>query len=81
MKRLVAFRMVDEGIHPFWHLSQDVDLRENVLARPSQRAFLARYGRQDFFVPRTLVEIETAVREVAEIIERENELSRHHEDG
>lgn len=80
MDRLVAFRIVDEGIHPSWHLHQDVDLRRNVLARPGQRAFLARYGRQDFFEERTIVELETAMREIAEIVERENELNRQVED-
>lgn len=80
LDRLVSFRIVDEGIHPFWHLHQDVDLRRNVLARPGQRAFLARYGRQDFFAERTIVELESAVKEIADIVERENELNRTAED-
>lgn len=80
LDRLISFRVLDEGIHPFWHLCQDVDLRRNVLARPGQRAFLARYGRQDFFAERTLNEIETAVREIVEIVECENELNRTVED-
>lgn len=76
---LVAFR-VDGGIHPFWHLTQDFDLRRVVLERPRQRAFLARYGRQDFFAERNVVELERAVRELSEIISRENEMSRTSED-
>lgn len=80
LDRLVAFRITDEGIHPFWHLHQNIDLRSNVLARPGQRAFLARYGRQDFYETRTLVELETAVHEISEIIGRENELNRQAED-
>jgi len=79
LKRLVGFR-VDEGIHPFWHLAQDIDLRESVLARPVQRAFLARYGRQDYFAQRTLVEIESAVREISSLVRKEDELSRHTEE-
>lgn len=51
-----------------------------MLARPGQRAFLARYGRQDFFAERTIVELERAVKEIADIVKEENELNRQTED-
>ncbi len=76
---LIAFR-ADCGIHPFWHLFQEIDLREMVLSRPKQRAFLARYGRQDFHSQRSIPELTAAVRALSEVVQQENELSRLQED-
>jgi hypothetical protein len=71
-----AFRIADEGVHPFWHLFQDIDLREMILSRPKQRAFLARYGRQDFFVEHPIPVLVAAVRALSEVVQQENEASR-----
>jgi hypothetical protein len=76
MDRLVDFRDPDEGIHPFWHLGQKIDLKAKILARADQRAYLARYGRQDFFADRTIVEIESAVRAISALVGEENALSK-----
>lgn len=67
-------------MNPIWHLQAELDLRENILDRPKQRAYLARYGRQDFFQDRTILELEAAVKAIAEIVSHENELNRVQED-
>lgn len=77
----MLFRLPDgEGISPIWHLQTEINLREHILDRPRQRAYLARYGRQDFFQDRTVLELEGAVRAVAAIVNEENELNRVQED-
>lgn len=73
---LIAYRVMDEGIHPFWHLIAKIDLRENLLLRNKQKAYLARYGRQDFFASRGIVELNSAVRAISEVVQQENEMSR-----
>lgn len=57
-------------------------MREQILARPKQRAYLARYGRQDYFAARDMPipDIEAAVRAISSVVEQENELSRLKED-
>lgn len=80
LNTLVGFRMDDEGVNPIWHLQAELDLRDIILDRPKQRAYLARYGRQDFFQDRTILELEAAVKAVAEIVSHENELNRVQED-
>lgn len=77
---LIAFRVPDEGIHPYWYLFQEIDLKEMILARPQQRAFLARYGRQDFYEKRSIPELRAAVHALSEVVNQENELSRLQED-
>ncbi len=71
------------GIHPAWHVVTDseIDLRERVLSRPRQRAYLARYGRQDYFRhDMTIPELDAAVRNVSDVVSRENEASSIGED-
>jgi hypothetical protein len=79
LDHLLAFR-TEDGVHPFWHLFQTIDLKEMVLSRPKQRAFLARYGRQDFYERHSIPELVAAVRALSEVVEQENELSRLQED-
>lgn len=67
-------------MNPIWHLQAELELREIILDRPKQRAYLARYGRQDFFQERTIPELEAAVKAVAAIVSEENELNRVQED-
>ena len=66
---------------PDWHMRADIDLRENILQRSKQRAYLARYGRQNFFEHGlSILDLNRAVRELSAVVERENELSRMKED-
>lgn len=66
---------------PYWHLRVDLNLRERVLARKEQRAYLARYGRQDMFRrDLSVLDLDAAVAAVSKIVEKENELSRASED-
>lgn len=68
-------------LDPTWHLRLEIDLREQILSRPKQRAYLARYGRQDFWKDGlTVISLNAAVRAVSEVVEKENELSRLQED-
>jgi hypothetical protein len=58
----------------------ELDIKENILVRVRQRAYLARYGRQDMFARRSLVELNRAVSALSEVVQKENELSRAQED-
>ncbi len=59
----------------------EIDIRQNVLARAKQRAYLARYGRQDLYRLReSIVELDRAVLSLSEVVNKENELSRAQED-
>lgn len=73
--------MHGEGVNPIAHLLDLVDLRENVLSRPKQRAYLARYGRQDFFEDRTIVELNRATRAISEVVTEENDANQRAENG
>jgi hypothetical protein len=71
----------DEGMHPFWHLAVEMDLKERIANRKVQRAYLARYGRQDFFdYTRTTPEQDAAMKAISQIVKQENEFSRMSED-
>jgi len=65
-----------------WFLRVEIDLKDAMLERPRQRAYLARYGRADVLFRRDLpiVELNRAVRQVGEVVKKENELSRVTED-
>jgi len=57
-----------------WHTQSLINGREILQLRPKQRAYLARYGRQDMLVWKTrpIPELNEAVRLVAEFIEKES---------
>jgi hypothetical protein len=81
MNRLVQFRVGEDGIHPTWHLQAAMNLKESIAMRAQQRAYLARYGRQDYFDQScSLPELDEAVRAISAVVRQENELSRMTED-
>ncbi len=65
-----------------WHLSFHVDWKEIARVRLSQRAYLARYGRQDMnaWRYRPIPELVAAVIAIRDIVRQENALSRAGED-
>jgi hypothetical protein len=72
---LMRFR-TGEGVHPFWHLEVEIDLGRNINDRVEQRAYLARYARQEFFdKTRSIPEIEEAMRAINKIVSEENATS------
>lgn len=76
LDRLVAFRVPGTGIHPAWHATVEIDLRERILLRPQQRAYLARYARQDMWrADVSIPEIDLAVRKVSAVVSQENEVT------
>lgn len=60
-----------------WHLSIDIDLRERILARSTQKAYLARYGRIPWHAweGRTVADIAQAMKAISALVEQENEAS------
>lgn len=59
----------------FWHLLVDLDPEERLRLRTKQKAYLARYGKQDWFAweHRETTELDDACREINEIVTGENE--------
>lgn len=55
-----------DGIWPYWHLLAAIDFRGHVLDRPKQRAFLARYARQDMSEDLPVPELDLRVSLIAE---------------
>lgn len=57
-----------------WHLGIEIDLRERILSRPEQKAYLARYGRIPWHAweGRTVAELAQAINAVSKVVEREN---------
>lgn len=64
-----------------WHFIE-VDPDELNRNRSRQRMYLARYGRQDYFVweSKDVQELDEAFEVLVEMIKQENELSREAED-
>lgn len=62
----------------FWHLLVEFDPVEELRRRTKQKAYLARYGRQDWFAweDREVSELDEAVRAIGDIVEAENESNR-----
>lgn len=57
-----------------WHLGLEVDIRERIVSRAEQKAYLARYARVPWHAweGRSVVEIGRAINAVSKVVEREN---------
>lgn len=57
-----------------WHLGVEIDLRDRILSRAEQKAYLARYGRIPWHAweGRTVAELAEAINAVSKVVEREN---------
>lgn len=57
-----------------WHLQIEIDLRERILSRPEQKAYLARYARIPWhaWAGRSVAEMTQAINAVSKVVEREN---------
>ena len=69
-------------VDAFWHLLVEFDPAHMLRERAKQKAYLARYGRQDWYAweHRDVTDIDEAFREVCEIVRRENERAPSAED-
>ncbi len=90
MDALVAFRVsgveVDGAVigllAPHWYLDDPIKLLGLPERRVRQRAYLARYGRQDFFdQTRMVIDLDAATRAISQIVSEESALSRMGEDA